>query len=91
MPAATGDIKRRRPSDNPILALMRSGHYKQMLPDLEFMIETEKLNEIERLHNEGYNMHQIVRCVKRYEWEVVIAIVHLAREGRLKRPIAFVQ
>lgn len=91
MPAEASLFRREKASDKPILPLKNPGYYEQMLPDLEFMIERHKLDEIARLHNEGYNMHQIKRCVKRYEWEVPIAIIHLARQGRLTRPIAFVK
>lgn len=91
MPAEASVFKREKASDRYILPIKEPGHWTNMLEDLEFIIETEKLDEIARLHNEGYNMHQISKCVKRYSWETLIAIIHLARQGRLTRPIAFVQ
>ncbi|MFB1100873.1 hypothetical protein [Terribacillus sp. JSM ZJ617] len=91
MPASAEKFNREKASDKPMLPLKGPGYWTNMLEDLEFMIETEKLNEIARLHNEGYRPMQISKCVKRFYPEVIIALVHLALEGKLEREIAYVK
>jgi hypothetical protein len=90
MPAEASVFRRVKASDRYILPIEQEGHWTIMLENLEFAIETDKLMEIARLHNEGYTPMQISKCVKRYYPEVMVALLHLAMAQKLVRPIAVV-
>jgi hypothetical protein len=91
MPAEASVFRRERASDRYILPIKEEGHWTIMLEELEFAIETDKLDCIARLHNEGDTPKQISSFVARYYPEVMMALMHLAMKGKLKRPIAVVQ
>lgn len=71
----------------PILKPRKHGEYVIILEDLEFCFPVEQLDYIEKLHNSGFRISEISEYTKRNEYEVLLAIIHLHREGRITRPL----
>jgi len=65
----------------------RSREYIIALDGLEFAFSKVQLEQIKELHNAGYHFKDISKIVKRNPYEVIIALLHLAREGAWLRPI----
>jgi len=63
-------------------------NYVIILDDLEFAFQKDQLYEIAELHNDGVRLSEISRETRRDEYEVLLAIIHLHREGKLTRPLA---
>lgn len=65
--------------------------YIILLEDLEFGMSKEQLDYILRLHNEGWHYLDIAEHVGRDPYEVIIALLHIARRAhkRIKRPLAY--
>lgn len=57
------------------------------LDGLEFAFPIDQLEKIKNMHNTGYHFNQISQAVKRNPYEVIIALLHLAREGHYLLPI----
>jgi len=62
-------------------------NYEIILDDLEFGFPKTQLAEIEFMHNRGFSVLEIAYKVKRNEYETLMALIHLHREERLKKPI----
>lgn len=60
-----------------------------ILDDLEFAFRPQQLEEIARLHNKGMWVTDIADEVKRNEYEVLLALVHLHKKRKLTRELAF--
>lgn len=73
----------------PHLPLSRHRDYEIILEDLEFVFSKKQLNLIKEMHNEGKWISDISIKIKRNEYEVLLAIVHLHKRGRIKRELAF--
>lgn len=54
-----------------------------ILDGLDFLWNKEKLNDVVALHNEGYHVFDIAKIVKRKPAEVLLALVHVAKEGEV--------
>ncbi len=63
--------------------------YVVILDDLEFAFRPQQLNKIANLHNGGMWVTDIAVEVKRNEYEVLLALVHLHIKGKIKRELAF--
>jgi len=65
-------------------------HYVIILDDLEFAFHRDDLDRIRLLHNQGFYIHEIATHLKRDEYEILLAILHLHRQGEIKRKIRIV-
>lgn len=72
-------------SNIPILQMPRS-EYEIALDGLEFVFHKNQLHQIKELHNAGLSYKQISQIEKRDPYEVIIALLHLARKGHRLRP-----
>jgi len=59
--------------------------YEIALDGLEFVFHKEQLQKIKELHNAGLSYKQISQIEKRDPYEIIIALLHLAREGHCLR------
>jgi len=59
--------------------------YEIILDDLEFMFKKETLNDIKTLHNYGFSVAEISNKTKKDEYETLLAILHLHRQGKITR------
>ena len=73
----------------PLLKPTRYRNYEILLEDLEFIFSKKQLRIIKNLYNDGKWITEISEKVKRNEYEVLLAIIHLHRKRELTRPIAF--
>ena len=73
---------------NQFAFIRPTGDYVIILDDLEFAFRHEQLDEIAELHNDGVRLSEISRITRRDEYEVLLAIIHLHRQGKLTRPLA---
>ena len=73
---------------NQFAFIRPTGDYIIILEDLEFAFRKEQLDEIAELHNDGVRLSEISRETRRDEYEVLLAIIHLHRQGKLTRPLA---
>ena len=73
---------------NKFAFIRPTGDYVIILDDLEFAFQKDQLDEIAELHNDGVRLSDISKITKRDEYEVLLAIIHLHREGKLTRPLA---
>ena len=71
-------------SNIPILQMPRKD-YEIALDGLEFVFHKKQLQEIKELHNAGLSYKQISQIEKRDPYEIIIALLHLAREGHCLR------
>jgi len=71
-------------SNIPILQMPRKD-YEIALDGLEFVFHKEQLQKIKELHNAGLSYKQISQIEKRDPYEIIIALLHLAREGHCLR------
>jgi len=65
-------------------------NYVIILEDLEFAFHRDDLSKIKLLHNQGFYIHEIAIHLKRDEYEIFLAILHLHREGKIKRKLRIV-
>ena len=65
----------------------KASDYVIILDDLEFAFSRQQLNEIAELHNDGVRLSDISKITKRDEYEVMLAIIHLHRKGKLTRAL----
>lgn len=63
--------------------------YVILLEDLEFAMSQEQLNRVTELHNEGYSIERIAQIESIDPYEVIIAILHQSKRGKIKRPLAY--
>lgn len=63
--------------------------YVIMLEDLEFGISKEQFNYITNLHTQGMDFEDISKEVKRNKYEVLLALIHQAKQGKGLKPFAF--
>ena len=73
---------------NKFAFIRPTGDYVIILDDLEFAFQKDQLDEIAELHNDGVRLSDISKITKRDEYEVLLAIIHLHRKGKLTRPLA---
>ena len=73
---------------NQFAFIRPTGDYVIILDDLEFAFRQDQLDEIAELHNDGVRLSDISKITKRDEYEVMLAIIHLHRQGKLTRPLA---
>ena len=73
---------------NQFAFIRPTGDYVIILDDLEFAFQKDQLDEIAELHNDGVRLSDISKITKRDEYEVMLAIIHLHRQGKLTRPLA---
>ena len=59
-----------------------------LLSELEFGMPRWQLNRITELHNRGMMYEDIAKKVKRNKYEVLIALIHQAKNGKRLRPFA---
>lgn len=71
------------------MPLSRFKDYEIALEDLEFLFTKDQLSEITELHNSGTWIIDIAKQIERNEYEVLIALIHLHRKGKLTKEIAF--
>ncbi|MEC5422088.1 hypothetical protein QGM71_01095 [Virgibacillus sp. C22-A2] len=71
-------LKQTRARDNVIL-----------LEELEFVMPTEQLQTITDLHNDGMELEDIAKEVKRNQYEVLIALIHQNKRNVKLRPFAY--
>ncbi|API92688.1 MULTISPECIES: hypothetical protein [unclassified Virgibacillus] len=57
--------------------------------DLEMAFTRRQYNDICKLWNKGYEIEDIAKNTHRDGQEILLALLDLARKGRLKRPFAF--
>ena len=69
--------------------LPKTGSNEIILEELEFGFPTEQLAEIQEDWENGAELEQIAFKQKRHRDEVFLAIFHLARKNRIKRPFAY--
>ena len=62
-----------------------------MLEDLEFAIHPSQLERILKNHNNGMTIEEISKIEKRDPFEIIIALLHIARRTphKIKRPLAY--
>lgn len=70
----------------PVLTSKRARDNVIALDGLEFAFSREQLQDITKLHNDGFNYKQISKMVNRNEYEVIIALLHQVRQGVEMRP-----
>ena len=65
--------------------------YLILLDDLEFAMSKEQLKRITNLHNSGVDLEDIAEQEDRDPYEVIIALLHVARRApkQIKRPFAY--
>ncbi len=73
----------------PLLPQASKRDYTIILDDLEFVFRKEQLEEIKDMHNDGMWVTDIARRIRRNEYEVLLAIVHLHIKNKLTRELAF--
>ena len=73
---------------NKFAFIRPTGDYVIILDDLEFAFRKDQLDEIADLHNDGVRLSDISKITKRDEYEVMLAIIHLHRQGKLTRTLA---
>lgn len=78
-----------QPKDIPHLPKSRHRDYVIVLDDLEFVFSKKQLKIIADKHNSGEWAGDIAKEIKRNEYEVLMAIVHLHKKGRVTRELAF--
>lgn len=71
----------------PLLNKKRHGNYVIALDDLEFAFPKTQLERIRELNNEGYGYKEISKMVRRDKYEVIIALLHICREGHEVGPM----
>lgn len=71
---------------NDFIKQNRARDYVIALDGLEFTFRKAQLDKIKELHNEGYSYKDISKKVLRHEYEVIIALLHLVKEGHYLRP-----
>lgn len=59
----------------------KQGEYEIALDGLEFCFPKKQLEEIKKLNHEGYSYKHISEKVKRNEYEVIIALLHICKKG----------
>jgi len=59
------------------------------LEDLDFLFSRNQLETIADLHNDGMWVTDIAERIERNEYEVLIALIHLHRAGRLTKHLAY--
>lgn len=67
--------------------LSRKEDYEIALDDLEFAFSKKELDYIQNTHNKGVWLTKIAENIKRDDYEVLIAIMHMMREGRSIKPL----
>jgi len=65
-------------------------NYVIILEDLEFAFEKKELEMIAGHHNYGFGINEIAEHMNRNEYEILLAILHLHRQGQIKRKIRIV-
>lgn len=68
-------------SNVAFLDTRKVGKVEIALDDLEFAFPVNQLQEIKSLNHQGYSYKQIAKMVKRDEYEVIIALLHICRKG----------
>ena len=76
-------------SGRTIPMLRQTGNARIMHEDAEFGIDESQLNQIEREWNGGIRFEDLVEQVGRPWDEIMFALMELAKEERLTRPIAY--
>lgn len=61
--------------------------YEIALENLEFAFSKSELNYIQNTHNKGVWVTTIAKNIKRDEYEVLIAIMHMLRQGKDIKPL----
>ena len=61
--------------------------YEIILDDLEFIFPVKTLEKVKRMHNFGFSITEISTETKRDEYEILLAIIHLHRKGKITRRI----
>lgn len=61
--------------------------YEIALDDLEFAFSKGELSYIQNTHNKGVWVTRIAENIRRDEYEVLIAIMHMMRKGRKIKPL----
>lgn len=56
-----------------------------LLDDLEFAMTKDQLETITEMHNSGITFPKISEEVKRNKYEVLLALLHQVKKGRLMR------
>ena len=59
-----------------------------LLSELEYGMPRWQLDKITELHNRGMRYEDIAKKVKRNKYEVLVALIHQAKNGRRLRPFA---
>lgn len=72
----------------PIIPLKKYNSYEIALEDLEFVFTKNQLHEITVMHNNGVWVTDIAKNIKRNEYEVLIALIHQHRKGKLTKELA---
>lgn len=73
----------------PTLRPSRHRDYVVILDDLEFIFSKNQLDSIAHFYNEGEWVADIAKKIKRNEYEVLMAIVHLHIKRKLTRDLAY--
>ncbi len=74
----------------PLMKQTRRRDYVILLDDLEFGMSKEQLREITDLHNEGMKYEDISERVQRHPVEVIVALLHQAKDNRVNlKPFAY--
>lgn len=63
--------------------------YEIALDDLEFAFSKKELSYIQNTHNNNIWITDIAKNIKRNEYEVLIAILHMHKQGKKIKSIAF--
>lgn len=61
--------------------------YEIALEELEFAFSENELNYIQNTHNNGVWFTDIAKNIRRDDYEVLIAIMHMLRKGRKIKPL----
>lgn len=70
-----------------MLPSRRHRDYEIIFNDLEFVFSKEQLNRIKIYHNDGLGIEEISQKEQRNEYEILLAIVHLHRQRRIKEKL----
>ena len=73
----------------PIMQQTFSRDYVILLEDLEMGISKDQLNHITELHKAGMDFEDISQEVKRDPYEVLVALIHQAKQGHVLPAFAY--
>lgn len=62
--------------------------YVTVLEDMEFYFPVRQLSEIAKQWNNGVHILDLAEEYRRPAEEIFLALFHLARKGKIKRPLA---